>query len=122
MPEDRGRIERALLRLRTARLAGAAVAAGTEADPVEIELFTDLSEDDPLDRDGPGFLGAYHRWPRSEAERAIAGDSGVLMFDVTQFVRGRVKAGDRVSFTIAIQTPGSSLSWEGVEVAIYVRD
>ncbi len=122
VPEDRDRIERALLRLRAAKLAGGATTDGTEPDAVEIELYTDLSEDDPLERNGPGFLGAYRRWPRSEAERAIAGDTGVLMFDVTEFVRGRVKAGDRVSFTIALHGSGASLSWEGVELAVYVRD
>jgi L-asparaginase len=122
VPEDRDRIDRALVRLRKAKLVGPAPADGAEADPVEIQLYTDLSEDDPLDTGAAGFLGSYRRWPRSQAEIAIAGPSGVLMFDVTEFVKGRVKAGDRVSLTVAVQTPGSSLSWDNVEVAVYVRD
>lgn len=122
VPENRERIARALLRLRAAKLSGPPSRDGAEADAVTLALYTDLSEDDPLRRDGPGFLGAFRRWPRSDAERAIAGDTGVLMFDVTEFVRGRVKAGDRVSFTLAVETPGAALMWEGVELAVYVRD
>lgn len=122
VPEDRDRIERALVRLRRAKLVGPTRADGEGSDPVEIELYTDLSEEDELDRGSAGFLGAFRRWPRSDAEIAIAGPSGVLMFDITEFVRGRVKAGDRVSLTVAVQTPGASLSWDGIEVAVYVRD
>jgi L-asparaginase len=122
VPEERDRIERALLRLRQAKLAGPSLADDGESEPVDIELYTDLSEDDELDRNSSGFLGVFRKWPRSEAEIAIAGSSGVLMFDVTDFVKGRVKAGDRVSLTVAVQTPGASLSWEGAEVAVYVRD
>ncbi len=122
LPEDRDRIARALLRLRTAKLTGPPSANGAEPDAVSISLFTDLSDDDPLTHDGPGFLGQFRRWPRSDAERAISGDTGVLMFDVTELVQGRVKAGDRISFTVAVETSGASLAWEGVELAVYVRD
>lgn len=117
VPEQRDRVDHALLRLRTAKLAG-----GQDGEPVKIDLYTDLTEDDPLDRTGPAFLGTHRRWPRSKAERDIAGDTGVIMFDVTEHVRGRVRAGDNVSFTIAILTPGGSLSWEAAELAVYVRD
>jgi L-asparaginase len=122
VPEERDRIERALVRLRKAKLTGPPSDDESDDDPVEVDLYTDLSEDDDLDRESAGFLGTYRKWPRSEAEIAIAGPTGVLMFDVTEFVKGRVKAGDRVSLTIAVQTPGASLSWEDVEVAVYVRD
>jgi L-asparaginase len=122
VPEERDRIERALVRLRKAKLTGQSSSDESEGDPVEIDLYTDLSEDDELDRDSAGFLGTYRKWPRSDAEIAIAGPTGVLMFDVTDFVKSRVKAGDRVSLTVAVQTPGASLNWEGIEVAVYVRD
>lgn len=121
LPVDRDRIDRALLRLRAAELVGGRADNG-ETAPVVIEIYTDLSEDDPLERDDPGFLGEFRRWPRSLAEQQIAGDTGVLMFDLTDFVRGRVKAGDRVSFTVAVRTANAALTWEGVELAVYVRD
>jgi L-asparaginase len=122
VPQERDRIERVLLRLRAAQLIGPSAENDEEPGPVTIELFTDLSDKDELDERSPGFVGAFNRWPRSEAEREIAGETGVLMFDLTEFVRGRVKTGERLSFTVAIRTPGASLSWQGVELAIYVRD
>jgi len=122
LPSDNKSIERALLRLRRAKLVGPATSDTSESLPVAIWVFQDLSEDDPLDCTGPSFVNEYKRWPRGEEERKIAGETGVLNLDVTDFVRSRVQSGERVSFTVAVGTPHANLAWERAELAVYTRD
>lgn len=122
MPAQRDQIERALLRLRRAELIGREVNSPDDSDPVSVQIYVDLADDDPLDPHGPSFVGEFRRWPKSDAEKKISGDKGVLVFDVTSYVRTQVKAGDRISFTLAVDAPGASLQWDSVELAVYVRD
>lgn len=122
LPVDSSTIDRALLRLRKAALVAPSDTDVAEPEPIVIWLFQDLSDIDGLDRDGPAFVGEFKRWPRSKAERSIAGDTGVLNLDITGFIRDRVGSGERISFTIAVATPGARLTWGGVELAVFARD
>lgn len=120
MPEDRTSVERALLRLRGAKLVGPP--PSENADGVLFWLFQDLDEDDPLDPEGAAFVASYRRWPKEQEAIEVGGEKGVVALDVTDFLRSRLRAGQRVSFTIAVATPHASLAWDRAELAIYARD
>lgn len=130
VPAERGRISQALIRLRTAKLNAPVGADGSKqtTTAVTIRIFSgitgrELQENaQSLSASTPGYVGAFVRYPKGEAAKSVSGSTGVQMFDVTDFVKTRVSPGERVSFTIVVDTPGASMTWQLAELAVYVRD
>lgn len=126
---DPGRVERALLRLRGARLdgqktperlsdsampeRGVLVTSGTDA--VDVRVFVNLDPGAEPDEQSPSFAGAFRRYA-SGPRRSL------LVLDIAGAVRSSVRAGERVSVTIIVDTPGASLTWERAEIAVMVRE
>jgi L-asparaginase len=106
---DEAQVDRAFLRLRRASVAGS-----DGSKPVELRIFLNLDEAADADETDPSFGGHFKKWP-SEHE-------GVLMFDVTPAFRSTVRAGERLSFTIFMDTKGGTVKWESCEFAVYVRE
>jgi L-asparaginase len=101
-------VDRALLRLRRAK-----VTSGDDK-AVDYRVFLNLDPDASPDNSDPGFGGKFRKWPTS--------DEGVVVFDVTTAFKATVKPGDRVSFTIVIDTKGGGLEWAATELAIFAED
>ena len=127
------RVERALLRLRSARFEGPAVASDTAAAseslrvkgpaeasvptlaPIDLRVFVNLDPGDPPDETSPTFAGSFRRYPSDQ-------ESMLLVMDIAKAVRASVRAGDRLSVTVFVDTPGASLTWVLTELAIFVRE
>lgn len=107
-----GGAERAILRLQRAKVSSAPDAV-EPIPPVALRVFLNLDDDAQADETVPGFAGHYRKWPTDS--------QGVVMFDITNAFRATAESGDRLSFTIFIDTPGQ-LSWEGAELAVFVRE
>lgn len=130
------RIERALLRLRGAAFDGVSSGtpqsssgaetgslrvrpstgpAGPPSSPVDLRVFVNLDPDQPPVESSPTFAGHFRRYPS-------VGDSMLLVLDIARAVRASVRAGERISVTIFVDTPGVSLKWESAELGLFVRD
>ncbi len=75
-----------------------------------VRIFLDLDPDAALSDEHVGFAGAVNKW-NMDAD-------GLVTFDVTQRIRQMTRPGQRVSFTIVLDTPGAALSWGRVDLAI----
>lgn len=101
-------VGRVLLRLRDAEVV-------TPGDvPAEFRVFVNLEDDEEPDDQSPSFAGRARKWATRKP--------GMSMFDVTDTFRATTEAGDRVSFTLVLDTPGAALRWKSAEVAAFVRE
>ncbi|MGE0706365.1 MAG: asparaginase [Vicinamibacterales bacterium] len=105
---DPGRIHQVVLWLRGARMPGA------EAKPSTVTVFANANDGDVLDDSHPGYAGTYRKY--------WSPDVPVLTFDVTRAVAPIARPGGRFSFTVVMETPGLTLSWDSVELAVVVRE
>ena len=122
-------VERALLRLRGAKVAGTQsekkpTAASRRVrkddepapspDAVEFRVFLNLDEDVEPNEADPSFAGAFTKWPMDQ--------EGLVMFDITHAFRATVRPGERLSFTLLLDTPDAALTWRSAELAVFVRE
>jgi len=77
----------------------------------EIKLFINIT-DEELDENSPNYLGVFRKLPND--------DPTILFFDIT--VRAKKILGNRASFTVVISSPGSTFSWESVELAVFKKE
>lgn len=106
---DRSAIQSAILRLRGARMPGA-----TNESPAEFRIFLNADEADTLSVDHEGYAGTFRKsWSE---------DVPVLTFDVTGAVAPIASPGTRMSFTLVMESPGVTCSWDAVDLAIIVRE
>jgi hypothetical protein len=112
------RIYLAVLRLRGARLNHSA-APGIES--AVVHLYADLDDKEDLNEGDDRFVGAYKR-PFETSHHLNNIDSGCIGFAVTDAVLARGGHRHRLSFTVAIMTPHSSLTWETAEVAVFAHE
>lgn len=103
-------ISRVLLRLRGGRVLGA------ESKPAQFCIYANANPEDRLTSEHPGFVGEFRKY-------STVGGTPLLVFDVTRraapILTGR---GDRISFTLTLETPGASCSWDAVELAVEIRE
>lgn len=120
-------VERALLRLRKAKVSGPQTVADQapsrrvkksdeepQPSPVTFRIFLNLVEGSTPDEDNPGFGGEFRKWPMEK--------EGLVMFDVSSAFRSTAEAGNRLAFTLFIDSADGGLSWEAAELAIFVRE
>jgi len=102
-------VVRALLRLRGASLG---VPDGSN-DAIQFRVFTNLASESDLNESDPGFCGTFQKY--------LGDDAATLMvFDVTRAFRATVRSGDRVAYSIVLDSPHATLSWERAELAVFV--
>ncbi|HXC45356.1 MAG TPA: asparaginase [Solirubrobacteraceae bacterium] len=122
-------VERALIRLRGARVTAADNAASKSAssrgqkgsasedspDPIEFSVYLNLDEGAVGKRTDPSYGGTFTKWPMDR--------DGVVMFDVSGAFRSIVRTGERMSFTVVLDTPtAGQLTWNSAELAVYARE
>ncbi len=103
------RLDRALLRLRHAQIISA-----NEKQAIEFQIFVNLDPDEPANDDHPNLVGRIKKWPMAK--------SGLVVFDATKILRSIGKPGERISFTLIVDTPGGSISWGKAELALFIRE
>jgi len=118
---DATRVERALIRLRRARVEAAGNGGNAATEAIGFRAFLNLDEDARPDEDDPSFGGHFTKWPMER--------DGVVMFDVTSAFRSTVRTGERMSFTLIVDGPEEApdrpngvLTWQAAELAVYVRE
>jgi hypothetical protein len=104
-----GHVETALLRFRGAKLVS------TEK-PVRFTAYLNLDRPEEASELHPGYAGAFKKEPTGDKKDQI------ILFDVTQVLAALLKPGDRASFTVFLYTPGATLSWTSVELAIVTKE
>jgi L-asparaginase len=104
---DSRRIEKALLRFRRCTVQGS-------DDFLFISIFVNLAENDRFDENHPNFAGRFRRYV-SEGEHLV-------IFDVTKAVAAFAGPGQRISFTVLLETINSEFRWHSVDLAIYIRE
>jgi hypothetical protein len=104
-----GHVETALLRFRGAKLVS------TEK-PVRFTAYLNLDRPEEASELHPGYAGAFKKEPTGDKKDQI------ILFDVTQVLAALLKPGDRASFTVFLDTPGATLSWTSVELAIVTKE
>jgi L-asparaginase type I len=100
-------IDRAML-----RFWNAAIVSSEEI--VRIRIFVNLDQGEQPKIDDPSFAGEFKRYPTAK--------SGLAIFDVTRAVKTVSGPGRPISFTVMLETPGSTFKWERVELALYVSE
>jgi L-asparaginase len=126
---EAGLVERALIRLRRARVSGSTTAAadaqtsrkvradgpGSPApEAIRFRIFLNLDEGAAPDESDPSFAGSFTKWPMDS--------EGVVMFDITRAFRSTVRLGERMSFTVILDTPTGELAWASAELAVFARE
>lgn len=101
------RVESALLRFRGAKLYG--------RPPVRFSVYLNLDRVEDASSEHPGFAGVFKKEPTEKQDQ-------IILFDVTRVLTALVKPGDRASFTVILDSPEASLSWESIELAIVVKE
>lgn len=102
-------ISNALLRLR-----GAKVTLPGRENAAKFRIFLNLNPGEEPDEESPNFAGTYRKYASEE--------SPILVFDVTRSLIPVARPGERVSFTLLLDTQGATVSWESIELALYVRE
>lgn len=103
-------IERALLRFR-----------GSTATPAEgdkaarMRIFANLNPGQEPSDDHPGYVDPILKYP-PDVQPTIS------IFDVTDAVRSIAHPGDRISFTVFVDSSGATFSWKSVELALFVKE
>jgi L-asparaginase len=125
-------VERALVRLHGATITAPPVsdsarerealkvkkdapAAPASLETVAFRVFLNL--DDSVaqpDLNDPGYAGEFRKWP--------AASTGLSVFDISSAFRSTVSAGERVSFTIILDTPGATLAWDDADIAVFAKE
>lgn len=102
-------VDRALLRFRGAKL----LFSGTP--PVLFSVYINLDRPEDAGIDHPGYAGQFKKEPESKNDQ-------IILFDITPALTSLVKAGDRASFTVFLDTLGAEFSWTSVELAIIAKE
>jgi L-asparaginase len=102
-------IERALLRFRGAKLAFSGV------PPVLFSVYLNLDGAEDATQDHPGYAGQFKKEPNIDTDQ-------IILFDVTRVLAALAKTGDRVSFTVILDTESAEFSWTSVELAIIQKE
>jgi L-asparaginase len=105
---DPKRMDHAFLRLRQCSVDH------PDEQVVELRVFVNLDPEAGLTDFHPNLVGRFRKWPTQEA--------GLVAFDVTDVVQSIGEPGDRISFTIAVDTPGAAVSFERAELALFIRE
>ena len=105
-----GQLHRALLRLNRATVT-------TSSDaPLVVHVFVNLDPNSALDMNIPEYAGSFKKWATEGEKMAI--------FDVTETVSAIGEIGNRISFTLFIESAEGntgSIKWESAELASQVR-
>jgi len=88
--------------------------ASVQTGPVAFRVFLNLAEGAPGSASDPAFAGSFTKWPMDS--------EGIVIFDVTRAFRAVVRASERTSFTLILDTPSGELRWTSSELAVYVRE
>jgi hypothetical protein len=104
-----GQVERALLRFRGAKLHFSG------RPPVKFSVYLNLDRIEDATKEHPGYAGQSKKEPTAK-------DDQIILFDVTRVLTALAKPGDRVSFTVFLDTNGAEFSWESVELAIIAKE
>ena len=103
------RLERALLRFHCA-----SVERYRSSGPAFVRLFANLDNPEEASESHPGYAG--------RARKEATSKPGIIIFDVTRAVAAIARPGDRISFTLFLDTPGTTFSWREVELALIGRE
>jgi L-asparaginase len=103
-------VGRALLRFRGAKLTT------SQNPPVLFSVYLNLDRLEDATKDHPGYAGEFKKEPTGDK------DDQIVLFDVTRVLTAMVKPGERASFTVVLDTPGSEFSWSSVELAIITKE
>ena len=103
-------IERALLRFR-----GATVKPTEKEQSVTLRVFANLNPGEEPGEDHPGYVGPIDKYPPDVQPT-------ITIIDVTDAVRPVARPGDRISFTVFVDSPGATFSWKSVELALFVKE
>lgn len=110
-------IERALLRFRG---TGSTAAEGEEA--ITLRIFANLGPEETPTTELPGFAGEMMLYPPDKGDEASTFEVPALsIFDVTKPLRATARPGERMSFTIYVDSPNATFSWKSVELALYIK-
>ncbi len=102
-------VERALLRFRGAKLQFAG------SPPVLFSVYMNLDRPEDAGVEHPGYAGQFKKEPATK-------DDQIILFDITPVLTALVKAGERASFTVFLDTEGAEFSWTSVELAIITKE
>jgi L-asparaginase len=102
-------IERALLRFRGAKLDC------QSRPPVIFSVYLNLDRPEDAHKAHPGYAGEFKKEPNTS-------DDQIILFDVTGVLVSLAKSGERVSFTVFLDTEGATFSWSSVELAIISKE
>jgi hypothetical protein len=105
---DATHLECALLRFSGAKLSNAA------DDFAYFRIFANLDATEQTSENHPGYAGKHRREVHQEP--------GSMVFDVTHAVQAMGQPGERLSFTLLLNTPGATFSWQEVDLALVVRE
>ena len=102
-------VERALLRFRGAKLHF------SESPPVMFSVYINLDTPEDASKEHPGFVGQFKKEPDIREDQ-------IIVFDVTRVLIALAKSGDRVSFTVFLETDRAIFSWKSIELAIVAKE
>jgi L-asparaginase len=102
-------VERALLRFRGAKLNF------DGPPPVLFSVYMNLDRPEDANTEHAGYAGQFKKEPATK-------DDQIILFDITRVLTALVKAGDRASFTVFLDTVGAEFSWSSVELAIIAKE
>jgi hypothetical protein len=102
-------VEKALLRFRGAKLRF------YSNPPVLFSVYMNLDRPEDASTDHAGYAGQFKKEPADK-------DDQIILFDITRVVTALVKAGERASFTVFLDTENAEFSWESVELAIIAKE
>jgi L-asparaginase len=106
---DPAQVEKALLRFRGAKILFSG------KPPVLFSVYLNLDKPEDASADHPGYAGQFKKEPADKEDQ-------IVVFDVTRALTALVKPGERVSFTIFLETSGAVFSWNTVELAVIVKE
>ena len=104
-----GQVEKALLRFRGAKLYFSG------RPPVKFSVYLNLDRLEDAMKEHPGYAGEFKKEPAAKNDQ-------IILFDVTRVLTALAKPGDRVSFTVFLDSDGAEFSWESVELAIITKE
>jgi L-asparaginase len=105
---DPARLESALLRFHKASIGH------SRSGLVQFRLFAELDSPEQASEKHPGYAGKVHK--------EAGGETGLVVFDLTHAVASLGSPGERMSFTLFVDTPGAEFTWSEVDLALVVRE
>jgi L-asparaginase len=107
----REKVEKVFLRFRGAKLK---LKEG-KRPPVKFSVYLNLFQLEDATPNNSGYAGEFKKEPTEKPDQMI-------LFDVTKTFVGTVKPGERVSFTVFLDTDDAEFSWEHVDLTILTKE